>query len=174
MRLVTAIAIAVFPLIAACSDRLHGIETAIKEMDPRNEEIQIRITGTPGEAVRFDLEAMSGSESGADVFRVFWHLSHQLHASGAGQTEVELASFGQVRFIVPPDVVDRYGAEYPDQNPVYLIRTFPQYVLTPSGEDAFETWEGGWIAVTQRQMEDFNDLMRTWMLDPYIEQSEAD
>ncbi len=48
------------------------------------------------------------------------------------------------------------------ENPVYLIRTWPEKLHHPDGTAAFGTWEGGIFGVLTRQMQDANAAGKQW------------
>ena len=50
------------------------------------------------------------------------------------------------------------------ENPVYLMRTLPERLYLPSGEPAFERWEGGLLGVLGEQLEDLNEFGKAWAL----------
>lgn len=168
MRFPALLVLLAFPLLSACSERLPELESRVKGVDERNTSILFRLSGTLSEQITLDIADMTGEESGADVFRVFWHTAHILKDAGHPQTAVILASFGEPRYRVPKVVVSDVADAYPDQNPVYLIRTFPARVETLDGKQAFPDRRGGLLYVTGKQMEDFGDLVQAWIIQPYL------
>jgi len=78
--------------------------------------------------------------------------------------EVRLAYRGETKFILSGKDFRDIGREYSYQNPVYIVRTFPEKLRTPDGKKAFSTWSGGLLGVLGRQMEDVNELGQRWYL----------
>lgn len=165
--LITTICLA-FPFLAACSEQLPDLEQKVIDIDERNSSIIFQLSGTPSEEVTLDIADMTGEESGTDVFRVLWHTTYVLKESGHPETAMILASFGQPRYRVPGSVVSEMANDYPDQNPIYVIRTFPAKVETLDGEQAYPDHQGGWLHVSGKQMEDFSELMKQWVVQPYL------
>ncbi len=63
-------------------------------------------------------------------------------------------------------IFQELGIEFDSgQNPVYLVRTFPEK-LTPAGVPAYEKWEGGLLGVTSKQINNFNDFCDKWFIEP--------
>jgi hypothetical protein len=162
------------PVIAACSDRLPDLEDQVKALDARNKDLVYELSGTPGEEITLDITGVEGDESGAVLFRLFWHTAAALEQNDQGNTNMVLASFGEPRYRVPGDVVNDIGSEYPDQNPVYLMRTFPARVKTLDGASAFPERRGGLLYVTGKQMEDFGDLFKAWLVTPWLASQEPE
>jgi hypothetical protein len=51
------------------------------------------------------------------------------------------------------------------ENPVYLVRTFPEKLKRPNGTHAFGTWTGGLLGVASRQIEEVNTAAGEWARD---------
>lgn len=47
------------------------------------------------------------------------------------------------------------------QNPIYIVRTFPENVYNINETKAFDSWIGGLLGITARQMSDFKDFAKT-------------
>ena len=92
----------------------------------------------------------------ADVFRVFLQFA-QTEKSREFES-VELAFRGQRRFLMNGKYFRQLGEQFGTENPVYMIRTFPENLVRPGGSHAYPTWTGGWIGVAGKQMEDFSDF----------------
>jgi hypothetical protein len=110
----------------------------------------------------FDLRRVSKQNSPADVTRTL------LQASGALKStkfDYALLSYrGNAKFMLQGDFFQNLGVEYGVQNPIYTLRTLPQNVYNLDGTPAFGTWTGGWLGVTNKQMEDLNEFYRKWFL----------
>ncbi len=48
------------------------------------------------------------------------------------------------------------------ENPIYTIRTMQEHISDPDGSPAFGVWEGGWLGVLGKQLEDHNEFHRRW------------
>ncbi len=140
----------------------------IKE-DYRNNGIEVRVHYTnyvkTSELV-YDLKSVSGDKSMTDVFRVFLQFAEKLQSRNYDL--VKLSFRGTTKFMINGRYFQQLGEEYSWQNPVYTTRTFPENLMKPDGSSAYPTWTGGWLGVTQKQMEDFNDFHRKWYLDDVV------
>lgn len=109
-----------------------------------------------------DLQSIS-SAAPADLFRGVFQSAEALQSSGRRFDRVILARAGKPVFIMKGDDFASIGSEYAaGQNPVYLMRTFPEKLYKPSGESAFSTWDGGWLGVLTEQMKDLTEAGRQW------------
>jgi len=52
--------------------------------------------------------------------------------------------------------------EYTHGNPVWSFNQLPERLKTMSGDNAYPTWEGGWIGVLKEQSEDLNRFISDW------------
>lgn len=109
-----------------------------------------------------DLQKASGA-SPADIFRALLQTAEVLHEGNRYFTQVILARSGKPVFMMKGDEFAALGSELAGgQNPVFLLRTLPEKLLLPSGEAAYGHWEGGWLGVLGKQMEDMNLAARKW------------
>ena len=98
-----------------------------------------------------------------DLFRGLFQSASALASSGRSFDHVILARGGTPVFMMTGDDFRELGVEYSGgQNPAYLIRTLPEKLYKPTGEAAFEHWEGGILGVLGKQMEDATEAGRTW------------
>lgn len=103
--------------------------------------------------------------STADAFRSLFQAAAALERRGATFDRVELSRSGSVVFLLDGDDFEELGRGYRlGENPVYLLRTLPEKLHHPDGSSAYSTWEGGFLGVTGKQLEDLNDAGRTWIL----------
>ena len=72
---------------------------------------------------------------------------------------------GNVKFKITGSYFKKIGQEYSFQNPLYTMRTFPENVINPDGTSAYSTWTGGILGVTEKQLEDFNELNKKWYIE---------
>lgn len=114
----------------------------------------------------YDLQGILGEKSMLDVTRVFFQFSEQLKAEKYEQ--VDLCYRGERRFNIAGEYFQKLGKEFSWQNPVYTMRTLPENLKKPDGAPAYGTWTGGWIGVTGKQMEDFNDFHSKWYLADFV------
>ena len=68
------------------------------------------------------------------------------------------------KFFIQGDYFKKVGEEFSKQNPVYLIRKFPENIYKIDGSKAFSTWTGGLLSVVGKQMEDHNNFHKVWYL----------
>jgi hypothetical protein len=99
-----------------------------------------------------------------DLMRGVFQAAKVLETKGRRFRRVVLARARKPVFVMTGDAFSSIGSEYgAGQNPIYLIRTLPEKLYRPSGEPAFGKWEGGWLGVLGKQMEDANAAAREWM-----------
>jgi hypothetical protein len=75
---------------------------------------------------------------------------------------VELAFRGETKFLLDGDFFQKLGREYSFQNPVYTTNHMPENLSLPDGTRAYDTWTGGLLGVSLKQMQDFNDFHDRW------------
>lgn len=133
--------------------------------DPRNSGIKINSHYkdyiNPSILV-IDIKAIPGDKSPADVFRILLQFAHRLQENDF--ESVLLSSSGKTKFMLQGDYFKKIGMEYPFQNPVYTMRTFPENLYQPNGDRAFNSWTGGFLGVTQKQLEDFTEFHKQWYI----------
>jgi hypothetical protein len=109
-----------------------------------------------------DLDDITSAAS-IDLFRGLFQSAAAMTAADRKFDRVVLARSGQPIFIIGGEDFNRLGLEFTaGQNPVFLIRTLAEKLLNPTGESAFGQWEGGWLGVMGKQMEDANEAGRRW------------
>lgn len=111
----------------------------------------------------FDIKNIDLKNSAADVFRVFLQYSSELKTKSFDK--IILSSKGQPKFYILGSHFTEMGREYGTQNPVYIVRTFPENVYKMNGSKAFDSWTGGVLGVSIKQLEDFNDFSKKWFID---------
>lgn len=83
---------------------------------------------------------------------------------------VHLAYKGKTKFILDGDDFRQIGREFAWQNPVYLLRTFPEKLRHPDGSRAFDTWSGGVLGVLNAQLEDLNEVGQQWFIEDMLKE----
>jgi hypothetical protein len=116
--------------------------------------------------VVFDLTDVSDQSSSLDIFRVFLQYAREQKKDRFGR--IVLASYGQKKFILPGDYFQRLGQEFDSQNPMYTIRTFAHHLSDMNGQQPFPEYEGGLLAVLDKEMEQFAEFNKRWFLDDYV------
>jgi len=97
-----------------------------------------------------------------DLFRALFQAAEAL--KGKRFDRVNLARGGRTVFVLDGEAFQTLGQEYAlGQNPIYLVRTLPEKLRTPSGSPAFETWTGGWLGVLSKQIEESNAFAQAWV-----------
>ncbi|MBM4026324.1 MAG: hypothetical protein FJ280_13120 [Planctomycetes bacterium] len=142
----------------------HPVQTKLSA-DPRNQGYSLsahfRYYVDPSVLV-LDLRAVE-SAAPVDLFRALFQSAEALHESGRRFDRVVLARAGSPVFLMEGEAFSTIGAEFSaGQNPAYLIRTLPEKLFRPSGQPAFDRWEGGWLGVLGEQMEDANQAAHQW------------
>lgn len=151
---------------------LHApVKRAMAE-DSRNAKVKVwtyRNYGVDGDTLVFDLRDLDAENSTLDVMRVLFTAAGSLRDHRF--EHVLLAYKGQKRFVLKGEYFFQLGMEYrASQNPVYLLRTFPENVFKMDGRQAFGTWTGGLLGVVGEQMKDLKKLHEQWYLLEWAEQ----
>jgi len=103
------------------------------------------------------------SAASIDLFRGLFQSAAAMASAERKFDRVVLARNGEPIFMMTGEDFNQLGSEFSaGQNPVFLIRTLPEKLLSPSGESAFGQWEGGLFGVLGKQMEDANEEGRRW------------
>jgi len=116
--------------------------------------------GVRPDIIVFDLWKVDGTASRMDVMRVLLQFADKL--KDRSFSEVRLAWRGNTRFVIPGAYFKQVGEEYGWQNPMYIVRTFPEHIHTPEGDQAFSTWTGGVLGVLGQQMDDVRQFNDVW------------
>lgn len=114
----------------------------------------------------FDVWRLGDEASMAQVDRMLFRTADAL--ANRRYNTIILAARGEARFQLDGDHFQQIGREWPEQNPIYLMRTLAEHVQTMDGKPAFGTWTGGWLGVLGRQMEDHQNLHREWYIEPLL------
>jgi len=112
------------------------------------------------DAIVFDIWRTTPEASMVKVDRALFLAASALKNSD--YTSVALAYHGHRKLLLDGARFKAIGMEWPDQNPVYVIRTMQADIKTLDGEPAFETWTGGWLGVLGKEFEQHNDLHKRW------------
>lgn len=137
--------------------------------DTRNSGIDVSVY-TKGSTLVYDLKLVSKDKSMLDVFRVFLQFSEKVKDEKFEL--IELSYKGDTKFKIDGDYFKKLGDEYSWQNPVYTIRTFPENLLNPDGNDAYSKWTGGFLGVLKNQLDDFSDFHKKWYLNDLVKNGE--
>lgn len=87
---------------------------------------------------RYDLRALSGTNSKIDVFRSFVQFAEKMKDKRFDR--IELCFRGNTRFTLDGDYFQTLGREYGTQNPVWTMNDFPENLHLPDGSRAYSTW----------------------------------
>jgi hypothetical protein len=137
--------------------------------DPRNAGVAVSVhygRYLETSVLVYDLQSVAGTNSAADVFRAFLQFSQKIKEKRF--TEVRISYREELKFKLEGAYFQQLGTEYATQNPVYTIRTFPSHLYLPDGTRAYGEWQGGWLGVAMKEMEDFNDFSKQWYLQDYV------
>lgn len=133
--------------------------------DSRNDGVDIWVHYdyfiNPGTLV-FDLRSVGGDKSTADVFRVLFQVAEKFQ--GKRFDKVILSSKGKRKFYIEGSYFKEIGSSFSYQNPMYLLRTFPENTFLLNNTKAYATWTGGALGVMGKQMEDLNELAKDWFM----------
>lgn len=112
--------------------------------------------------VTVDLLAVSDETRPVDMFRDLFRAASAL--KGRRFHTVTLARRGMPVFTMDGADFQTLGLGYGDGgNPIPLISHLPQSLKRLDGTAAFGTWEGGWLGVFSKQMEDVNRFALAWI-----------
>lgn len=105
-----------------------------------------------------------------DMFRVLFNFAKEMRANR--YSRIVLEHRGTAKFLLTGDFFRGLGDDFAaGQNPMYLIRTFPENTYSPNGSPAFGHWEGGLLGVLGKQMGDVNDFCHSWLDLPQQQQT---
>lgn len=147
------------------------MNTVLKE-DPRNKGVDVWVHYkwfiNPTE-IKYDLRSISDENSALDVNRVMLQFSEKIKDKEF--RKVYISHKGEDKFYFKGDFFQNLGKEYGLQNPVYTLRTMPENVYLLNGEHAYGVWDGGWLGVMNKQMEDLNTFAKDWYLGDILKES---
>jgi hypothetical protein len=109
-----------------------------------------------------DLWGVKGEASMADVDRALFKAASAL--KDRSYRSVVLAYKGRARFVLEGDQFKEIGQEWPDQNPIYIVRTLPAHIHALDGSSPFPEPEGGFLYVLGEQIRQHNELHVRWYL----------
>lgn len=143
-----------FLLLIACNRPTADMQNVLKG-DPRNAGVSVSVgceEYLSCDNLIFDVQNVSGSR--VDVSRVLF----QFAETQKGQTyeKVSLSSKGVLKFYLTGAYFKQVGIDYPTENALYLLNHLPENVKNLDGSPAFQAWEGGWLGVATKQMDDLS------------------
>ncbi len=166
IALLTGTRPSVNPGQSIANSRLQSLMNQVIQADVRNSGIDVKTfyrDAFSKSVIVLDIQNITGSVSRIDVFRVLLSFAEEIKDEQF--TSIELSFRGETRFIIQGSYFRTLGHEREIQNPVYTIRTFPEKLKTPEGNNAYPEWSGGMLGVLNKQMEDFNDFHDKWYLE---------
>jgi hypothetical protein len=110
-----------------------------------------------------NIKNIDQDKSTADVFRTFYQIAEEF--KNKEFEKVYLAHKGKKKFFITGIYFKDIGSSYSYQNPIYMLRTFPENTYNLNGNIAYSEWTGGILGVSTRQMEDLNDLATKWFFE---------
>ncbi len=119
--------------------------------------------GVNPKTIVFDLRDVGPRASAADVMGGFLDFADEF--SDREFKNVILAYKGTQKFILSGRDFKMLGITRSTENPVYLLRTFPEKLRTMDGQRAYGSWTGGMIGVLGAQMDDLNKMADEWFRD---------
>ncbi|MCO6437293.1 MAG: hypothetical protein J5J06_09430 [Phycisphaerae bacterium] len=73
-----------------------------------------------------------------------------------------LARDGRLLMYLRSSDLSELANEYTHGNPMWSFNHLPERLKTMSGNNAYPTWEGGWLGVLKGQSEDLNQFITDW------------
>lgn len=137
--------------------------------DPRNRGVDLSVYCTnllDSKIIVVDVLSVGLDKSTADVFRVLFQIAENLKEKQFER--VYLASKGSKKFFIDGEYFYVLGSSFSSQNPIYLLRTFPENTYLLEGTKAFPTWTGGVLGVLGKQMDDLNSLAKDWFMEDIL------
>ena len=156
---------------SASASELKNIKQELIEKDHRNTSVDFSFYQN-GEIFRYCIENLSDQGSSMDVFRILLQAADNLKNKQFSQ--VELCFRGSTIFILPGEHFSTIGKEFETQNPMYTVRTFPEKLKLPNGENAFKKHSGGTLYLMRVQMADFKDMNSIWYLEELISEKKSE
>jgi hypothetical protein len=132
----------------------------VLEEDSRNSVVDMNAFYHGSDVIVLDMQALTGSGSRLDVFRIVLQFAERVRAKDVQR--VEFAFRGKTKFFITGSYFAQLGNEYSYQNAVYTMRTFPSNVYNMDGTHAYSTWTGGILGVLKEETEDFIDFHDRW------------
>ncbi|MCK4099733.1 hypothetical protein ACLIL3_003210 [Acinetobacter radioresistens] len=167
----TSIIILIVVLIVAAFNyfMLQYHMASVLSSDPRNKGVKVWVHYkyfiNPTE-LEYDLRGISEENSTLDVTRVLLQFAEQ--TKDKEFNKVYLSYKGKDKFYIDGQYFQKIGKEYSFQNPIYTLRTMPENIYLLNGEQAYGSWEGGWLGVSTRQIQDLNQFAQDWFLDEIL------
>lgn len=158
-----------FVVIAVCGVRaLNYLSVGrplqrVLSTDPRNEVVRAQAhfgDWIDPKTLVFGLTGVTANATRMDVFRAFLQYAEAM--KDRDFTRVILAARGTSKFTLDGSYFRELGKEYSRQNPMYTIRTFPTHLVAMDGSKPFSEYEGGILAVLQKEMDRFTDFSDRW------------
>ncbi len=107
--------------------------------------------------------ATTGGKAPIEVLRALLQTAERLTSGGDRFEKVCFTQGGVCKFVMSGSDFHSMGSAFgAGENPLYLIRTLPAKIETPSGDPAFSRWTGGLLGVFSREMGDAASFARTW------------
>lgn len=164
------LALLVIISLSVCGNEFKTEKEAILERDSRNQSVNFSLQ-TSGKNLDFCVIDISSEASVMDVFRVFLHTADQFKRR---QFEKVILCFrGEMRFVLDGDHFSLIGQEFEMQNPMYTVRTFPEKLSLPNGQNAYESHSGGILHLTRVQLEDFHNMNGAWYMNDLVTEQKA-
>jgi hypothetical protein len=131
--------------------------------DDRNSGLVLtayRTLGVHPQNITLDLWRVEDSAP-ADIYRATFQAAAALKDRSFGS--VTFARSGKTAFRMSGEDFRDVGTAFASgENPLFLMRTFPEKLRTSTGESAYGSWSGGWLGVLVQQMEDVNAFANDW------------
>lgn len=118
--------------------------------------------------LKYDLRGISENNSTLDVTRALLQFAEK--TKNREFRKVYLSYKGVDKFYLNGQYFQKLGKEYSFQNPIYTLRTMPENVHLLDGELAYGSWQGGWLGVSTKQMQDLNQFSQDWFLNEAIKE----
>lgn len=148
---------------------------AVLNDDSRNDGIKVWVhykwLVNPTE-LQYDLRKVPGDKSTLDMMRVMLQFSEKVQDQNFNK--VYLSYKGNDKFYFKGEYFKTIGEEYEFQNPMYTLRTMPENVYTLDGGLKYGVWQGGWLGVMGRQMDDLKNLTEEWYFNDIVAEMSDD
>ncbi|SIO11413.1 hypothetical protein SAMN05444166_2519 [Singulisphaera sp. GP187] len=154
-----------------------GIEgTGRVRLDPRNIDLNnklascpsheivggdLRVGYTPTGNIVFDVRACKGDARLIDSLHLLMQFAAKIKHSKFDH--LLLAGGGEEVYRLPKSDLDELAEQYELGARIWAFDHWPERLLKPTGERAFESWSGGFLGVASAQMKDLSEALKAWL-----------
>lgn len=121
----------------------------------------VRVGYTLGGDIVFDVRSCKGDTRLIDPLHLMLQFGYKIR--GERFRDVVISGGGEQVYRLNKSDLGELALEYELGGRIWAFNHWPERLRKPSGEKAFETWNGGLLGVMKGQMEDMNLAIKTWL-----------